>query len=526
MAWSQQCRLRSESKATALNYSGSSCVPVLVAGSCFQREGGEPGGGHRFWVPCLPRHLACPLSCSVLCFTPHAHSRGSVRPPCCTALGTAPLAPLNWRGRPCACSFLREATATIWPTTLSILSRARLHWRLSSARLGLRAGRGDCCRPRVPIGPDRARASRCCPQSWQPAPWSAAAERAPAAASVPRRRGRRGQSMRSCSAPPTALARWVSAVRCPVGWVREGDGRGRGAGARRPGEPRAACPRGRARGAAGPGAGLGQRIRSSRRPPSLSVPVWVGAAREGRRPDAPARSGHGGLLGILGAFAALTSLPSRGARVLGHGRRRPRAVSPGRKAQGARAPCFPRPLLPGPPCPLPRPDPAAKGWAGKRALWDRCQLRDKRHKIGGNGRSAASALGRGPRRRGGRILGAGQGKFGKSVRPLCSGGGRAAQAALQAALVLSAPLLNNSWRARRPLACTGRAARLCQAAAAFGARAAPDEWPALSRCSPIAPDGPHCRPACALGRRVPSPLDGQALSVRARCARLAAPGCT
>lgn len=157
------------------------------------------------------------------------------------------------------------------------------------------------------------------------------------------------------------------------------------------------------------------------------------------------------------------------------------------RTQGARAPRFPRPLLPGPPCPLPRPDPAAKGWAGKRALWDRCQLRDKRHKIGGNGGSAASALGRGPRRRGGRILRAGRGKFGKSVRPLCGCGGRAAQAALRAALVLSAPLLNNSWRARRPLACTGRAARLCPAATAFRTRAAPDEWPALSRCPLAAP---------------------------------------
>ena len=174
-------------------------------------------------------------------------------------------------------------------------------------------------------------------------------------------------------------------------------------------------------------------------------------------------------------------------------RARPPPPPPGGlpRTQGARAPRFPRPLLPGPPCPLPRPDPAAKGWAGKRALWDRCQLRDKRHKIGGNGGSAASALGRGPRRRGGRILGAGRGKFGKSVRPLCSGGGRAAQAALRAALVLSAPLLNNSWRARRPLACTGRATRLCQATAAFGARAAPDEWPAPSRCPPAAPGGSH-----------------------------------
>lgn len=110
--------------------------------------------------------------------------------------------------------------------------------------------------------------------------------------------------------------------------------------------------------------------------------------------------------------------------------------------------------------------------------------------------SAAGALGRGRRRRGGRILGADRGKFGKSPRRLRSGGGRAGRAALRAALALSAPLLNNSWRGRRPLACTGRAARLCQAAAAaFGARAAPDERPRGSRARAV-PAPARRRPLC------------------------------
>lgn len=178
----------------------------------------------------------------------------------------------------------------------------------------------------------------------------------------------------------------------------------------------------------------------------------------------------------------------------GHGHH-PRAVSRSCGAQRRLAPPT-VPSSPGLPYPLPCLDPAAKGWAGKRALWDRCQLRDKRHKIGGNGGSAAGALGRGRRRRGGRILGADRGKFGNSPQRLRSGGGRSGRAALRAALTLSAPLLNNSWRGRRPLACTGRAARLCQAAAAaFGARAAPDERPRGGRARAV-PAVARRRPLC------------------------------
>lgn len=191
------------------------------------------------------------------------------------------------------------------------------------------------------------------------------------------------------------------------------------------------------------------------------------------------------------------------------------AVAP-RRSPGAAWPVgalLPPPSAPsslGPPYPLPRPDPAAKGWAGKRALWDRCQLRDKRHKIGGNGGSAAGALRRGRRSSGGRILGPDRGKFGKSPRRLRSGGGRAGRAALRAALALSAPLLNNSWRGRRPLACTGRAARLCQAATtAFGARAAPDERPrgGQARAVPAPARPPARQPGgahCASGPRHPA----------------------
>lgn len=184
----------------------------------------------------------------------------------------------------------------------------------------------------------------------------------------------------------------------------------------------------------------------------------------------------------------------------------------------------PIPSSPGPPYPLPRPDPAAKGWAGKRALWDRCQLRDKRHKIGGNGGSAAGALGRGRRRRGGRILGADRGKFGKSPRRLRSGGGHTGQAALRDAPALSAPLLNNSWRGRRPLACTGRAVRLCPAAAAaFGSLAAVDERPRGGRAravpalalrsacpkAPIVPRARAARPSCDCPHPAARPTAGR-----------------
>lgn len=296
-----------------------------------------------------------------------------------------------------------------------------------------------------------------------------------------------------------------------------GGGRGCGPGTRWRGAPGAACPRGRARGAAGRGAGPGRRIRCSRRLPRPRAPSrgrgrWRGEPRRGGARSSPAAGtagAAGGLVGIPGAVAAPISPQNRGARARGHGRRS-RAVSAGCGARRRLA--FPVPSSLGPQYSLPRSDPAAKGWAGKRALWDRCQLRDKRHKIGGNGGSAAGALGRGRRRRGGRILGADPGKFGKSPRRLRSGGGCAARVALRAALALSAPLLNNSWRGRRPLACTGRAARLCQAAAAFGARAARDERPRGGRAHavpalacPVAPIVPRPAPrGCPQARLHPA----------------------
>lgn len=108
----------------ALNYPRSSRAPVLIAGSCFQRERSEPGGGHQLWATCLreshafPGTLHGPFACSVLCITSHTHSRGCVlslpypaghRAPCSVGLA----------GSPMRAPFLREATATIGPTTLS-----------------------------------------------------------------------------------------------------------------------------------------------------------------------------------------------------------------------------------------------------------------------------------------------------------------------------------------------------------------------------------------------------------------------
>lgn len=202
------------------------------------------------------------------------------------------------------------------------------------------------------------------------------------------------------------------------------------AGARGRGAPWAASPRGRARGAAGRGAGSGRRIRCSRRRPRPRARALGGGCMaeggggRGRALSSPAvgmAGAPGGLVGILGTAEALTSLRNGGAGLAGT------AVAPGRSlgAAGPWAPGFPPrsfPSSPVPPSPRPRPDPAAKGWAGKRALWDRCQLRDKRHKIGGNGGSAAGALRRGRRSRGGLSLGADRAKFGKSPGSLAAAG--------------------------------------------------------------------------------------------------------
>lgn len=94
----------------ALNYPRSSCAPVLIAGSCFQRERSEPGGGHQLWATCLreshasPGTLHGPFACSVLCITSQTHSRGCVpslphpaghRAPCSVGLAGSPMrAPL------------------------------------------------------------------------------------------------------------------------------------------------------------------------------------------------------------------------------------------------------------------------------------------------------------------------------------------------------------------------------------------------------------------------------------------------
>lgn len=92
-----------------------------------------------------------------------------------------------------------------WRTAAS-QGRARRLWLLSAARTGLRSGQGPSVRPG---SPSRARAcarAPCCPQSWQPAPRSAAAEHASAAASVPGRRGRARAGACACPRPSGAQA--------------------------------------------------------------------------------------------------------------------------------------------------------------------------------------------------------------------------------------------------------------------------------------------------------------------------------
>lgn len=80
---------------------------------------GTSSGQHASANP-MPPQAPCtaPLHAQFCALLPIA-IREVVCPPCRTPLGTAPLAPLDWPGRPCARPFLREATATIRPTMLS-----------------------------------------------------------------------------------------------------------------------------------------------------------------------------------------------------------------------------------------------------------------------------------------------------------------------------------------------------------------------------------------------------------------------
>ncbi|XDA75298.1 hypothetical protein R6Z07M_005508 [Ovis aries] len=460
----------------------------------------------------------CPLRCTrspALRLPPHWTPRPSRSP--AGRVGTSRRGLLRVRtvpwGKPAATRDPKpcpRASSSAPRRALASQGGGRRSSRHSAAGLGCGRTRDRRSAPGPQAGPERARA---------------------------RSAARNHGSRRLGAQPPSALR---PLLRCQGGGGGPGPGlTGRRARSRRLMSPREAVPPAprdraggetpgrRARGGAhaglrgearGPG---GESAARAARPARARRPGEEGARRRGSRGGAApgpcpqrARPGApGGLVGIPGTAEALISPRNWGAR------ERCTAAPPGRSppgcgAVGASLPP-PIPSSPGPPDPLPRPDPAAKGWAGKRALWDRCQLRDKRHKIGGNGGSAAGALGRGRRRRGGRILGDDRGKFGKSPRRLRGGGGHAGRAALRAALALSAPLLNNSWRGRRPLACTGRAARLCPvaaaaAAAAFGAPAALDERPrggraravpALTRRSAGRP-APIVPRACAPGRPV------------------------
>lgn len=223
--------------------------------------------------------------------------------------------------------------------------------RHSAARSGLRSGQGPSVRPG---SPSRARAcarALRCPQSWQPAPRSAAAERAPAAASVPGRRGLAGaRAYGPQGAKPKADESPRRGAPSPAG------PRGRGA-------PGAACLRGRARGAAGRGAGPGRRIRGSRRPPrprapgpggGCAVEGESGRGRAGSLPAAGTAGGPGRPCWYSG-HSRSPDLPAELGRPGAlHGRPPPpRAVSP--RLRGRRRLASPaRPLLsrsPGPPPP-------------------------------------------------------------------------------------------------------------------------------------------------------------------------------
>lgn len=224
-----------------------------------------------------------------------------------------------------------------------------------------------CGRTRDAVGPPGSQArpghSRHlrCPQSWQPAPRSAAAERAPATASVPGRRGRAGaRAYGPQGAKPKAdeSARSGTPAR---GTARAGR--------------RAACPRGRARGAAGRGAEAEATIRGTAPP----------AARARRRgPRCAAEGSRGGAAPVTCPQRKHGRGPGRPCWYSGHSRSlisprnwgrpgrctsRPWAGSPpGCGAVGACRSPRPSPPLRRSPGPPPRPDQSGRGGGRGNAL--------------------------------------------------------------------------------------------------------------------------------------------------------------
>lgn len=111
-------------------------------------------------IPCLPRHLAPPppLHAQLCALLPAPSRRVRCALPAAPRWAPRPWAPLDWRGRPCAHPFLREAAATVLPQySPRTQPRARRPWRLSSARTGPRAGRGSRSAPSVRARPGAAR---------------------------------------------------------------------------------------------------------------------------------------------------------------------------------------------------------------------------------------------------------------------------------------------------------------------------------------------------------------------------------
>lgn len=168
-------------------------------------------------------------------------------------------------------------------------------WPHSAARTGLRSGQGPWVRPG---SPSRARAcarAPRCPQSWQPAPRSAAAERAPAAASVP---GRRGRAAAGACGPPGAKQKADESPRHGAPYPAAAGGRDRAGGeppGRRARGGAHAGLRAQARGPGGESAARAARPARARRPREEGARRrvgWWGGGGEGPRPVLT-RSGHG-----------------------------------------------------------------------------------------------------------------------------------------------------------------------------------------------------------------------------------------
>ncbi|XP_044084557.1 basic proline-rich protein-like [Neovison vison] len=304
------------------------------------------------WAPGQPSRSRAPRPPPHLAPRPSLRRTGAVSKAAAGSPGTHPaLGEGRRRRRPRALArdFVQSSGAHAGPCSAEPATLAAVRGAPGSARRPETVGP-----PRVPERGQSLRARPSCPQSWQPAPRNAAAERAPAAASVPGRPGEQGPGLaparpRSRAAPGRdAGGRWGSSRR-GAPWPRRQAG--------------GAAGRGRAAGSAGGGVPAGARTRAcgARRgvraanplleppaPPARAGPRRrhaPGARRVCAKPPPPhSAPGPRQTSGRAAAGPALSPRPPGGAhcaRAAPRGRPEP-ARSPQRARRPGFASCGPR----------------------------------------------------------------------------------------------------------------------------------------------------------------------------------------